>query len=208
MVESRIYERVLVFSPKKKNFNSEGVECIVVNFDKPESFEHLIKGNDLFYCTASFIQKTIMDSQEESSSLKNVIPIAKTAARHKVNQFIFLSSHQADPDSLIGLHQLKGQMEELLKKMPFWGIHIFKPAILVGKSSSNRWGEQIAKWIGKGFDYLTGGLVSRYRPLEADVVAKVMVSAAQRLKPGIFVYSADDLQKYSDDYEADAQLLN
>ncbi|NJL77356.1 MAG: hypothetical protein HC892_22330, partial [Saprospiraceae bacterium] len=42
--------------------------------------------------------------------------------------------------------------------------------------------------MGKNIDTVTGGLVSKYFPTQADMVAALMVHAAQQLKGGAFLY--------------------
>jgi xylulose-5-phosphate/fructose-6-phosphate phosphoketolase len=89
-------------------------------------------------------------------------------------------------------------MEEAVKQLPFWAVHIFQPSVLLGERNENRWGEAIAGKLGKLIDAATGGLLKKYRPVEADVVARAMVSAAQRLEPGIHVYPSHWLQELAE----------
>ena len=93
-----------------------------------------------------------------------------------------------------------------MKALPFWAIHIFQPSVLLGERNENRWGEEIAGKLGKVIDGLTGGLLKKYRPIEADVVAKAMVSAAQKLEPGLHVYPSHWLQDLAAQIDAITQV--
>ncbi len=207
LVQSGAYEKIIVFSNKKIDYEGPLIDNQIVDFGNVDSFANLIKGDDLFYCTSSFLQKTTYQVQEGSSTLKNTIPVAKAASLNEVNQFLLLSSLNADPESVIPTNKLRGELEETVKKFPFWATHIFKPAILVGGKPTNRWGEEVANVIGKGLDFLTGGFVSKYQPLEADVVAKAIVSSAQRFKDGLQVYDSEFLKRLAEEFDEDDRSL-
>ena len=202
------YQRIVVFSAKKIKIRHRKVENLVVNFDDVDSFADLIKGDDLFYCTSSFLQKTTYQLQEGSSTIKNTIPVARAASRNEVNQYLLLSGINADPEALLPTDRLRGELEEAIKQMSFWATHIFKPAVLIGRIEGNRWGEQFAGALRRGLDLLTGGLVSRYRPLEADVVAKAMVGSAQRFRDGLHIYPSEYLRKLADELDRNYKGLS
>ncbi len=205
--EHGAYERVVVFSNKKLVIDHPNVEVKVCNFESINSFAEDIQGNDLFYCTSSFLQKTTYLPVTGTSTLNNALLVAKIAASNKVNQLIFLSSQGASKESMFPTSQLKGELEEIMKSLPFWAIHIFKPSLLIGPLSENRWGEQLASWLGERLDQLTGGFVSKYKPIEADAVAKAMIQSAQLLRGGVHIYNADYLRKMAQDYDDERKAL-
>ena len=122
-----------------------------------------------------------------------------------VGQYLLVSSVGADPNSRFFYNKVKGELEASIQQLNFWALHIFQPSVLLGDRNENRFGEQIAGKIGRFFDRLTGGLLTKYRPIEADVVAKAMVSAAQGLKLGVHVYPSHFLQALA--VEIDQQFL-
>ncbi|MEO1625891.1 MAG: hypothetical protein AAFV25_12100, partial [Bacteroidota bacterium] len=90
---------------------------------------------------------------------------------------------------------VKGKTEMAVSKQDYWAIHIFRPSVLLGERNENRWGESVAGKLGSLFDAISGGLLSKYSPIEADVVAKAMVNAAQKLDGGIHLYPSNELQE-------------
>jgi uncharacterized protein YbjT (DUF2867 family) len=128
--------------------------------------------------------------------------VAEMAAKNKVNQLLLVSSVGAGANSLFYYSKVKGQIEDAVQKLPFWSTHIFRPSVLLGERNENRWGEQVAGRIGKVLDRFTGGLLTKYRPIEADVVAKAMVSAAQGMKPGVHFYPSHWLQALGAEIDA------
>ena len=80
--------------------------------------------------------------------------------------------------------------------------------IFLGERNENRWGESIAQKIGKFVDGITGGLLTKYKPVEADVVAKAMVLAAQKVSKGIHIYPSHELQKLAEQENLKIQNRN
>ncbi|MBI1226826.1 MAG: NAD-dependent epimerase/dehydratase family protein [Bacteroidetes bacterium] len=188
------YENVVIFVRKPLNLKHPKLVQHIVDFDDPASFKHLVKGDDLFCCLGTTM--AIAGSKAAFYKVDFTYPfeVAKIALDNRVGQYLLVSSVGADPNSRFFYSRVKGELELALRKLDFWSLHIFQPSVLLGERNENCFGEQLAGRIGKVFDRLTGGLLTKYRPIEADVVAKAMVSAAQGLKAGVHVYPSHFLQ--------------
>ncbi|MCB0662089.1 MAG: hypothetical protein KDC24_05080, partial [Saprospiraceae bacterium] len=125
--------------------------------------------------------------------------VAQLAEANKVNQCLLVSSVGADEDSIFFYSEVKGKLEKAIKELSFWSIHIFQPSLLLGERNENRWGEEAAGVLGRIINKFTGGLLNKYKPVEADVVAQAMVEAAQQLKPGVHVYPSHYLQSLAEE---------
>ncbi|MCF8246711.1 MAG: hypothetical protein K9J37_17535 [Saprospiraceae bacterium] len=200
------YSKVLVFVRKPLNLEHPKLVQHVVNFDKPETFKHLVKGDDLFCCLGTTMAKAGSKAAFIKVDFTYAFEAAQMGSINGVGQYLLVSSVGADPASRFFYSKVKGELEVAVRKLNFWSLHIFQPSVLLGERNENRFGEQIAGKIGRVFDRLTGGLLTKYRPIEADVVAKAMVSAAQGLKPGEHVYPSHWLQGLA--AEIDQQLLS
>ncbi len=188
------YEKVVVFLREKMDLEHPKLSQQVIDFDKPESFRDLVKGDDLFCCLGTTMAKAGSKEAFYKVDFTYAFQAASMGAKNGVNQFLLVSSVGADTDSLFFYSKVKGELEEEVQKLNFWSTHIFRPSVLLGSRNENRWGEEIAGKLGKVIDRFTGGLLTKYRPIEADVVAKAMVSAAQGLKPGVHFYPSHWLQ--------------
>ena len=166
----------------------------LIDFDQPESFRHLVKGDDLFLCLGTTMAKAGSKDAFFKVDFTYAWQAAKMAEDNGVHQLLLVSSVGANAGSLFFYSKVKGQLEEAVQQSKFWSIHIFRPSVLLGERNENRFGEEIAGKIGKVVDRLTGGLLTKYRPIEAEVVAKAMVSAAQGLAPGVHFYPSHWLQ--------------
>ena len=189
------YEKVVVFVRKPIPEEHPKLVQHVVDFDRPESFRQLIKGDDLFCCLGTTMGKAGSKEAFFKVDFTYAFEAAGMGAKNGVNQLLLVSSVGADPESLFFYNKVKGQLEEAVQQLNLWGIHIFRPSVLLGERNENRWGEEIAGKLGKVIDRFTGGLLTKYRPIEADVVAKAMVHAAQGLQPGVHFYPSHWLQR-------------
>ncbi len=199
LLQHKAYRKVVVFTRRKLSIEHPKLLQHVIRFDQLPDYRNLLKGNDLFLCLGTTMRKA--GSRKAFFRVDYTYPYqaARMAADNGVNQVFLVSSVSADKNSMFFYNQVKGLLEEAIKKIPFWAVHIFQPSVLLGERNENRWGEQLAGQLGKGIDYVTGGLLKKYRPIEAEVVAKAMVNAAQQLRGGTFVYPSHMLQDLAEE---------
>jgi uncharacterized protein YbjT (DUF2867 family) len=189
------YDKVLAFVRKPIQQAHEKLVQHIIDFDNAESWGHLVKGDDLFCCLGTTMAKAGSKAAFFKVDYTYPMQAAHFAVQNKVHQYLLVSSVGADTDSIFFYSKVKGQLEEALQKMDFWSIHIFRPSVLLGERNENRFGEEVAGKIGRLIDRFTGGLLTKYKPIEADVVAKAMVAAAQGLEPGTHIYPSHWLQQ-------------
>ncbi len=195
LLASPAYKKVKIFVRKELDFENGKLEQHIIDFDKIEDYKNLIKGDDVFCCLGTTMKKAGGREAFRKVDFTYSFKIAKIAEEQGVNQFLLMSSVGADADSIFFYSQVKGELENEVKKMDFWSTHIFQPSVLLGERNENRWGEQMAGRLAKGFDFLTGGLLSKYSPVEAEAVAKAMIIAAQGFESGLRIYPSHILQK-------------
>jgi uncharacterized protein YbjT (DUF2867 family) len=189
LLESPIYDKVLVFGRRTVGREHPKLVEHLINFEQPATYLHLIKGDDLFCCLGTTLRKA--GSKEAFRRIDYTIPlqIAKAAAHQRVNQFLLVSAVGADVDSRFFYSRVKGELEASLRTLPFWAIHIFQPSVLLGKRKEQRLGETLAGTVGKWL----GPLLDKYRPIEAATVAKAMLKAAQGMESGPHTYLSNDM---------------
>ncbi len=85
-------------------------------------------------------------------------------------------------------------MEEAVRKLPFDGVHIFRPSLLLGERRENRPGERLAILAGRALGFMFVGPLGRYRPIAARAVAAAMVRIAKDAPRGVHVYESDRIR--------------
>lgn len=89
-----------------------------------------------------------------------------------------VSAIGANADSKVFYSRVKGELENALAQMPFEGLVIARPSMLVGNREAlgqpTRRGEELASAFGKILGFL---IPTNYKPIEAAAVARALLSA-------------------------------
>ena len=192
LLERDTYHQVLSFGRRKLPINNEKLTQYVIDFEEMIADADKIKGHDVFICLgttrakagrAGFIKVDFDYSFQ----------VAKFAAMNGANQLLVVSSVGADAHSFLLYPKTKGQLEEAVKRLPFWATHILQPSILLGNRGENRIGERIAATISTAINRFSEGILGVYSPIEAETVAKAMVQLAQGITEGVHVHTSAEL---------------
>ena len=106
--------------------------------------------------------------------------------------YILVSAVGADSKSRNFYLKLKGEVEDIVKKVGIESTYIMRPSMLLGKRNEFRFGERIATPLIKKIAFL---LPSKYRPIEARDVAKSMLAAAKKHEKGYFVCEHERMKR-------------
>jgi len=166
-----------------------------VDMSNPENYRHLMRGDDLFICMGTTMKKA--GSKEVFYQVDHdlIFNIAKTGSLQSINQLIFVSALGADSKSLVFYLKVKGELEDDVRRLPYWGIHIMRPSILLGDREEKRPAEKIVGQLSKGLQFFSGSILGDIAPIQADDVAKAMVLAAQSLKQGTHIHHGSEIVK-------------
>lgn len=166
-----------------------------VDMSGSDNYRHLMRGDDLFIALGTTMKKA--GSKEAFYEIDHnlIFNVAKTGSLQNMNQLIFVSSIGADSRSLIFYLRVKGELEDDVRRLPYWGIHIMRPSILLGNREEKRPAEKIAGRLSKGLQYFSGSIIGDLAPVDADDVAKAMVQAAQGLRQGTHIHHSSEIVK-------------
>ncbi len=168
-----------------------------VDMSHPENYRHLMRGEDLFIALGTTMKKA--GSKEAFYAVDHdlIFNIAKSGSLQNMNQLIFVSSIGADSRSWIYYLKVKGELEEDVRRLPFWGVHIMRPSVLLGAREEKRTVEKLAGQMSRGLQYFSGSILGDLAPVGADDVAKAMVQAAQGLKQGVHIHHGSEIAQLS-----------
>lgn len=188
------YQEIRSFGRRKLSVVHEKLTQFVLDFEKMEELTQEIKGNDIFICLGTTRAKAGRDG-----FIKVDFDYSFNAAKHAVmngaNQLLLVSSVGADKNSFLLYPKTKGQLEEAVKRLPFWATHILQPSLLLGPREETRIGERMAIGISSIINRFTDGLLGIYTPIEAETVAKAMVQLAQGIEGGVHIHTSAELIK-------------
>ena len=171
-----------------------------VDLSVSENYRHLMRGDDLFIAIGTTMKKA--GSREAFYAVDHdlAFAIAKTGSLQRMNQLIFVSSIGADSRSMIYYLRVKGEQEDNVRRLPYWGIHMMRPSVLLGDREEQRPVEKIAGIVGKTLHRMPGSIIADMAPIEADDVAKAMVQAAQGLRQGCHIHHGSEIVRLDKDF--------
>jgi len=189
------YERVISIGRAPIKASHPKLIHYEVDVSSPENYRHLMRGDDLYIAMGTTMKKAGSKEAFYEVDHNLIFNIAKTGSLQGMNQLIFVSALGADSRSLIFYLKVKGELEDDVRRLPYWGIHIMRPSILLGQRDESRPAERIAGQLSRGLQLFSGSILGDIAPVHADDVAKAMVLAAQTLKQGTHIHHGSEIVK-------------
>lgn len=195
LLESKEYEKVITFVKRDSGIQNHKLKQHIIDFDKPETYQNLVIGDDFFCTIGTTIKKA--GSQEAFKKVDFEYPkqFATIASQNKVNQFIIVSSLGANATSSNFYLKTKGEIQNFLKDCNFESVSVFQPSLLLGNRTEFRLGEKIGTFFMKLISFLLIGNLEKYKPIESKTVAKSLFKIAQQNKKGFHVIESDSIQE-------------
>jgi uncharacterized protein YbjT (DUF2867 family) len=188
------YHKVHSFGRRELDKKHPKLQQHIIDFDQLEGYGELFIGQDVYSCLGTTMAKAGSKEAFRKVDYTYVLDSARLAAERGASQLMLVSSVGADEDALFFYSQVKGEIEAAVKQLPYWAVHIFQPSLLLGPREERRVAEQLAvRAMGGLAKWMQGETLGKYRPVEAEDVAKAMIVAAQRLNPGQFIYRSDEI---------------
>lgn len=179
LLKEEQYSKIRVFTRSPFVDDNPKIENIVVDFEKPASFENQIKGDIIFCCLGTTRRKAGSKENFRKVDFEYVARIAEMAEKSGVKKFLVISSVGADAGSKNYYLRVKGEMENFLINTAIPQIVILRPSLLLGRREEFRFGEELEKQIYSFLKFLFIGPLRRYRGIHAKTVARAMVRLAE-----------------------------
>jgi len=163
------------------------VDVHQVDFDALEAHAGLFGVDDIFCCLGTTIRKAGSREAFRRVDLDYPLQAARLGRAAGARQFLLVSAVGADPSSRVFYNRVKGEVEAAVPGVGYPRMVIFRPSLLLGEREESRPGERVAEWVMRPLGPLMRGPLARYRPVEAERVARAMVRRAlggERPAPG------------------------
>ncbi|MGG0187677.1 oxidoreductase [Bacillus rhizoplanae] len=195
LIDSDYYDSVTIFVRKPLEWEHEKLQQKQVDFSILEQYKEFFAVDDVFNCLGTTIKKAKTKENFKKVDYDYTIRAARLAEEQGVENFLVISSMGANTKSLFFYSQVKGQMEEDIKKLVIDGIHIFRPSLLLGEREEFRFGERMGEKISGIMPFLFKGSFTKYRPISAEQVARGMYVTALREESGVHVHESSEIAK-------------
>ncbi|MBF8963911.1 NAD(P)H-binding protein [Pontibacter sp. FD36] len=190
------FNNVIVFGRRSLGIANTKLQEHLIDFDKPEDWQHLVKGDVFFSTLGTTLKQAGGQNEQYKVDYHYQYKFAEAAAQNGVPAYVLVSSSGADPGSLIFYSRMKGALEEAVKKLDFKSINIIQPGLLHGDRQESRTGEEIGYKVMHFLDKL--GIAGKYKPYEDKVVAQAMVNAGIAAQPGVHTYTLGEVFKLAE----------
>ncbi len=170
----------------------------IVDFDHYHDIKEKMSSGHAVFCCVGTTQKKVKGDKAAYRKVDFDIPVnvANAAIENGFRNYLLVSSVGANANSGNFYLQLKGSVEETISKLPFEGIHFFRPSLLLGDRKEFRAGEKIAQASMQFFSFLLVGGLKKYKPVRSVDVAKAMVAAAKQPTRGIKIYEYGEMIRH------------
>ena len=192
---SNDFDLVYVLVRKKQFIGTKKTKEIVFDFTEKERLQSLDPVNHVFCCLGTTIKKAGSKERFRYVDLELPVSIAMWAEQKMVDSYSIVTALGADYSSKIFYNQVKGEVEDEIKKRNIPKIQIFQPSLILGKRTEVRFGEIIWKVLFKCIIPLFLGSLKKYRGIRADVIAKGMVNHLKNSQNGISVFESHLIDK-------------
>jgi uncharacterized protein YbjT (DUF2867 family) len=176
LLNDKEFDEVDIFVRKPVDIQNDKLRVHVVNFEKPEEWKEMVKGDVAFSCLGTTLKDAGSKEAQKKVDFDYQYEFAKAARENEVEDYILVSAYGANPQSKIFYSKMKGELEDAVKQLHFNKITIFKPGMLERKDSE-RTGEVLGSRIIKFANKL--GLLESQKPLPTDILAKAMINSSK-----------------------------
>ena len=186
------FSKVNVITRKPIHFKNSKFKNIVIDFSDIDSIQNSLKNCQIVFVGIGTTQSKVNWDLKKYKKIDYEIPIniAKAAKELNIKKYLIVSSAGADINAKGFYLSLKGQIESDIIKIGIKNTYIFRPSLLLGARKENRVGEKIAQVIMPLFSFL---LPKKYRPINAESVAKSMINLSKTDINSIKIYHYEDI---------------
>lgn len=177
LLEDKDYDEVDIFVRKPVDIQHPKLKVHVVDFDKPEEWKDLVKGDTAFSCMGTTMKAAGSKDAQYKVDYTYQYNFAKAASENEVIDYVLISSLGANAKSRIFYPRIKGQLEEAVRKLTFHQITILRPPALIRKNT-DRATEKLSLPVLRFLNKI--GLFRDQTPMETEIVAKAMINVAKK----------------------------
>ena len=192
LLKDNVFERVTVFVRRPLGFENPKLSVHVIDFDRPEQWQDLLRGDVLFSCLGTTIRAAGSQANQWKVDYTYQYEVAKSARENGVETYALVSSIGASPKAKFFYTRMKGELEEAVKKLGFPACFILQPPSLVRKGS-DRFGEKAGVVALRAFNAI--GLMRAYKPMPTEEVAAAMVRLVKSGRRASETIVAQDILK-------------
>ncbi|MBK8394699.1 MAG: oxidoreductase [Leptospiraceae bacterium] len=193
LLEDHSVKKISLFVRKKLDITNPKLTQIIVDYNNLESYSEFFQVDHIFCCLGTTIRTAGSRDAFKQVDFHYVIESAKLGKEKGVKNFSVVSAMGSNSKSRIFYNRVKGEMENSLQKIGFESLHIFRPSLLLGNRAEIRKGEKVGAVLSRVFSFAFIKGLKKYKPIQADYVAKAMIELAKNKTYGLQIIESDQM---------------
>jgi uncharacterized protein YbjT (DUF2867 family) len=194
LLQTENYSKITALVRKPLELEHPRLEQVVFDFDHPD--EAALQADHVYCCLGTTIKKAGSKVAFRKVDLEYPLNLAKISHQKGASRFAVITSMGSGQKSMFFYSQVKGELEDELKKIPFEGLFIFRPSLLVGNRTEKRFGEGAATVVMKAVDFL---LPANIQSIHVAQVAEAMIFIMLNHSGGVKTINSGDMQRFGKD---------
>jgi uncharacterized protein YbjT (DUF2867 family) len=196
LMEDSEFISIRVITRRPLPIEHSKVKQLVIDFSDCEALKKSLLGCNTVFCTVGTTRKKVKGDKVAYRKVDFDIPVtaAKICAEAGIKQFLLVSSIGAESSSGNFYLKLKGEVEDVIRKLPIPSISIFRPSMLLGKRQESRPTETFGQAIMGSLSFL---IPDNYKPIKAEKVANSMLAASKSNQKGLKIYGYSEMIQLS-----------
>lgn len=175
LLRSPEYSEVTALVRRRLSQAPAELKQVVVDYDRLEAASASLAADDAFCCLGTTRARAGSAAAFRHVDFDAVQEFARLTQKAGARQFLLVSSSGANARARFLYPRVKAEAEEAVSRLPFAGVHVFRPSLLLGRRTESRPLERAAQTLLRPLAPLMAGPLRRCRPIEARVVARAMV---------------------------------
>jgi len=194
LLDDPAYERVVVLARRAapEGLRSPKLAWRVVDFERLAD-AHVATAVDHVFCALGTTIKQA-GTRERFHRVDHDYPleVARLTRTAGARHFGLVSAAGADARSRLFYNRVKGETEDVVARLPFEGLVIARPSLLLGDRGALGQPARPAERVATAASRLLGPLVpANYRPVAATVVARALLARVPAARGSVTVLSGE-----------------
>jgi uncharacterized protein YbjT (DUF2867 family) len=191
LLQDERFGKVIVFGRRGTGKSRPKLEEHVIDFDAPESWSTLVKGDVAFSSLGTTAKQAGSQAAQKKIDYDYQLEFAKAARKNGASSYVLVSAASANPESSLFYSRMKGELDRDVQQLGFERVRIMRPSLLGGDRANARVGEKVSSVLLGAVNAI--GIARKYREIGGDVVAKAMINAALDPATGTRIYTLDEV---------------
>jgi uncharacterized protein YbjT (DUF2867 family) len=195
LLKDDYYSKVKAVVRREVEIQDAKLEIIITDFKDMNRLGDKLAADHIYCCLGTTMKKAGSKDAFYKVDFHFPLEIAKLCQSYGAKQFFLVSAMGANIASKIFYNRVKGEIEVAISSVPFQGVNIFRPSLILGDRNEKRFGEKIAAIFSKILSPFFIGPLKKYKPIQASAVAEGMFKIAKQELNGFYIFESDQMVK-------------